>query len=143
MHFNLLRGACQLLAPPLAALHTFRLSWLMMCFTFCRWFCSSFPCQPVPSEPASSPHTQPDACQPDAPWLRWHGRASAPLLRSACLHGPPGRDGPHGSRRARNGRRGSDRDEHRDECRDPSLHVHAPATDEHAPPGGDTACWNH
>lgn len=112
-----------------------------------RWLCSSSPRQPLPSEPASAPHSQPDADQPHARRLRRHTRARVHVLhaRSAHHHGPPGRDGPHGPRDARNGgwhcrRCGGER---RDERRDPGLHVHAPAPDEHATPGRDTARRNH
>lgn len=112
---------------------------------FFRWLCScsSIPCQPLPSEPASSPYSQPDAGQPHARRLRRHARAHGPLLhaRSAHQHGPPCRDGPHGPRDARNGdwrcRRCGD------ECGDSGLRVHAPAPDEHAAPGRDATHRNH
>lgn len=112
-----------------------------------RWLCSSRPRQPFPSEPASAAHPQPDAGQPHAGKLRQHGRAHYPLLHasSAHHHGPPSRDGPHGSRGARDWswcRRGCGR-ECGDECWDSSLHVHAPAPDKHANPGWDAAYRNH
>lgn len=110
-----------------------------------RWFRSSSPSKPLPSEPASATHPQPDADQSHALRLWQHARAYGPLLHACTAHGPPGRDGPHGPRDAWNGswccRRC--RCTGRNECGDPSLHVHATAPDEHATPGWDTAHWNH
>lgn len=108
--------------------------------TLFRWLCSN-PGQPLPSEPASSPHPQPDARQSDALWLWQHGRAHRPFLHasSARPHGPSDRYGPHGPLDAWSGCCGR----HGDERRDSILHVHAPAPDEHAPPGWDSKHRNH
>lgn len=110
-----------------------------------RRLCSGRPRQPLPSEPARPAHPQPNADEPHAVGLRCHSRARVfPLrARSARRHGPPGRDGPHGPHGARDGS-GSRRGRQRwDERRDPIVHVHAPAPDEHAAPGWGAARRNH